>query len=99
MIQELIHPIHHVYQIDQVFEMPPFVFDISLFQGNGTSFKYNGTPASSKSSLTILSGSLPSNQTYQFMVLMQNRYNPSLQATGYLLVQVDDTYHQTIAIA
>jgi hypothetical protein len=51
-----------------------------------------------KSSLTILAGSLQSNRTYQFMVQMANRLNPSLQATGYLLVKVEDTRLQMIVI-
>ncbi len=32
------------------------------------------------------------------MVYMENRRNASLQATGYLLVLVDDTYPQMIVI-
>ncbi|CAF1375842.1 unnamed protein product [Adineta ricciae] len=43
------------------------------------------------SSFTILANSLRSNRTYQFMVQMENRRNASLQATGYVLVKVDDT--------
>lgn len=42
------------------------------------------------SSFTIVGGSLRSNQTYQFMVEMQNIANPSKQVTGYLLVNVRD---------
>jgi hypothetical protein len=33
------------------------------------------------------------------MVQMENRRNASNQATGYLLVQVDDTYPQMIVAA
>jgi hypothetical protein len=51
-----------------------------------------------KSSLTILAGSLQSNQTYQFMVYMENRQNSSIQATGYVLVQVVDNIRPMIAI-
>jgi len=51
-----------------------------------------------ESSLTILAGSLQSNRTYQFMVYMENRQNSSLQATGYVLVQVEDTHPQMILI-
>jgi hypothetical protein len=50
------------------------------------------------SSLTILSGSLQSNRTYQFMVQMENVRNSSVQATGYVLVDVVDTRPQMIAI-
>ena len=48
--------------------------------------------------MTILSGSLEINQTYQFLVVMINRRNGSHQATGYLLVKVEDTKPQLIAI-
>ena len=50
------------------------------------------------SSLTILSSSLQSNRTYQFMVQMENRQNSSQQATGYVLVKVENTHPQLIAI-
>ena len=50
------------------------------------------------SSLTVLAGSLQSNRTYQFMVQMTNRRNSSVQATGYVLVKIDDTQPQIIAI-
>ncbi len=62
---------------------------------NRTAWQYGN---SINSSLTILSGSLQSNRTYQFMVYMQNRRNSSIQATGYVLVQVQDTHPQMIAI-
>jgi hypothetical protein len=54
---------------------------------------------SPKSSITILSGSFLSNRTYQLMVYMESRRNFTLQATGYLLVRVDDTQSQMIVIA
>ncbi|CAF1473458.1 unnamed protein product [Adineta ricciae] len=50
------------------------------------------------SSITILSHSLQPNQTYQFMVYMENRENSSLQGTGYLLVDIEDNPRQTIGI-
>ncbi|UJR18997.1 hypothetical protein I4U23_022127 [Adineta vaga] len=50
------------------------------------------------SSFTILSGSLQYNRTYQFMVKMENRQNSSLQATGYVLVKVEDTRPNMILI-
>jgi hypothetical protein len=68
-------------------------------KGNGTALQYGGRNDSLKSSLTILANSLASNQTYQFMVQMVNRQNSAIQATGYLLVQVEDTQHQLIVIA
>ncbi|UJR21041.1 hypothetical protein I4U23_024141 [Adineta vaga] len=50
------------------------------------------------SSITLLPGTLASNRTYQFMVQMENRRNSSLQATGYILVNVEDTRPQMILI-
>ncbi|CAF1188688.1 unnamed protein product, partial [Adineta ricciae] len=50
------------------------------------------------SSVTILSHSLQSNRTYQFMVLMENRDNSSLQGIGYLLINVEDTPKQLIGV-
>jgi hypothetical protein len=67
-------------------------------QGNGTSLIFGNLTASPNSSVTILSGSLQSNQTYQFMVYMQNRKNSSIQATGYVLIIVEDTRPQLIAV-
>jgi hypothetical protein len=54
---------------------------------------------SPKSSVTILSGSFLSNRTYQMMVYMENRRNSTLQATDYLLIDVDDTQPQMIVVA
>ncbi|CAF1443700.1 unnamed protein product, partial [Adineta ricciae] len=62
--------------------------------GNETAWKYDST-VSSKSAVSILARSLASNQTYQFMVNMVNRENPSIYATGYLLVKIQD---QTVQI-
>ncbi len=67
-----------------------------FLKDNGTSLRYGD---SSMSSLTILSNSLTPNQTYQFMVYMENLRNSSIRATGYLLVQVDNTQPQLIVIA
>jgi len=69
-----------------------------LKKGNGTKLIYGNLTSSPKSSLTILSGSLQANQTYQFMAYLVNRKNASIQATGYVLVTVEDTYPQLIAI-
>ena len=52
-----------------------------------------------KSALTIMSRSLASNRTYQFMVRMENRRNFTNQAMGYLLVRVDDSRPQMVLIA
>ena len=62
---------------------------------NRKGFQYED---SINSSLTILSKSLQSNELYQFMILMENIYNSSKQATGYVLVKVEDTRPQLIAI-
>ncbi len=51
-----------------------------------------------QSLVTIRAGSLQSNRTYQFMVQMENRRNSSRQATGYVLVKIEDTRPQLIAI-
>ena len=68
--------------------------------GSGTPpWQYPSQTTSPKSSVTILSGALASNRTYQWMVYMENRKNATLQATGYLLVRVDDTRPQLVAIA
>ncbi|CAF1672869.1 unnamed protein product, partial [Adineta ricciae] len=64
---------------------------------NETAWKYDST-VSSKSAVVLLASSLASNQTYQFMVNMVNRENPSIYATGYLLVQVQDQTVQIIAM-
>ncbi len=64
-------------------------------EDNQTAWKYDN---SIKSSLTILAGSLQSNRTYQFMVYMESRRNASIQATGFLLVEVEDTRPQLIVI-
>ena len=48
--------------------------------------------------MTILSDSLTPHTTYQFVVLMVNRRNATLQATGFVLVKVEDTRPQLIAV-
>ncbi len=67
-------------------------------KGNATLFKYDGVALSPKSSLTILAGSLKSNQTYQFQVSVENRQNSSIKSIGYVLIKVEDTYSQMIVI-
>ena len=49
---------------------------------------YGNSSVAPKSSLMIRGGSLRPNQTYQFMVRITNRQNPSIQSTGYLLVEM-----------
>jgi len=68
----------------------------SIFsKDNQTAWKYGN---SINSSIKILSGSLQSNRTYQFMVQMENRQNSSPPVTGYVLVNIEDTSSQIIAI-
>ncbi|CAF1131898.1 unnamed protein product [Adineta steineri] len=66
--------------------------------GNGTGLIFGNLTASPNSSLTVLSGSLQLNQIYQFMVYMENRKNSSIQATGYVLVTIEVTHPQLIAV-
>ncbi|CAF4148171.1 unnamed protein product, partial [Adineta steineri] len=65
---------------------------------NQSGLIFGNLTTSPSSSLAILGGSLQSNQMYQFMVYMENRKNSSIQATGYVLVTVDDTHPQLIVI-
>ncbi|CAF4244540.1 unnamed protein product, partial [Adineta steineri] len=70
-----------------------------LFQkGNGLGLIFGNLTASPNSSLTVLGGSLQANQIYQFMVYMENRKNSSIQATGYVLVTIEVTHPQLIAV-
>ncbi|CAF1390512.1 unnamed protein product, partial [Adineta ricciae] len=65
---------------------------------NDTGLIFGNLISSPKSSLTILSGTLRSNQMYQFMVYMENKKNASIQATGYVIVTVEDTRPQLVVI-
>ncbi|CAF4191891.1 unnamed protein product, partial [Adineta steineri] len=71
---------------------------LSSRSGNGTGLIFGNLTASPNSSLTVLGGSLQSNQIYQFMVYMENRKNSSIQATGYVFVTVEVTHPQLIAV-
>ena len=57
-------------------------------------FEYKGN----ESSLTIFANVLQKTFDYQFVVQMSNRRNISLQATGYVIVQVQDSTRPMIAI-
>ena len=61
-------------------------------------WRHEGVSQSLKSALTILGGSFRANRTYQLKVQMVNKRNQSLQATGYLLLGVEETFPQLIAI-
>ncbi|CAF3751894.1 unnamed protein product, partial [Rotaria sp. Silwood1] len=65
---------------------------------NRSTLHYTNSSISPKSSITILAGSLQANRTYQFLVYMENRRNSSIQATGYLLVKIEETRPQLIAV-
>ncbi|CAF1124640.1 unnamed protein product [Adineta steineri] len=71
---------------------------LSNRSGNGTGLIFGNLTSSPNSSLTVLSGSLQSNRMYQFMVYMENRKNSSIQATGYVLVTIEVTHPQLIAV-
>ncbi|CAF1004007.1 unnamed protein product [Adineta steineri] len=66
--------------------------------GNGTGLIFGNLTLSPSSSLTVLGSSLQLNQMYQFMVYMENRKNSSIQATGYVLVTIEVTHPQLIAV-
>ncbi|CAF1438157.1 unnamed protein product, partial [Adineta steineri] len=51
---------------------------LSNRSGNGTGLVFGNLTSSPNSSLTVLAGSLQSNQIYQFMVYMENRKNSSI---------------------
>ncbi|UJR14316.1 hypothetical protein I4U23_001310 [Adineta vaga] len=53
----------------------------------------------SLSSIIILRDSLKADHTYQFVVYITNRRNATLQALGYLLVEVEISRPQMVAIA
>ncbi|CAF0915635.1 unnamed protein product, partial [Adineta steineri] len=71
---------------------------LSNRSGNGTGLIFGNLTSSPNSSLTVLGGSLQLNQMYQFMVYMENRKNSSIQATGYVLVTIEVTHPQLIAV-
>ncbi len=50
------------------------------------------------SSLKIFDGSFKSNQTYQFMVQINNRQNSSLKNRGYLIIHIRNTFSHRISI-
>lgn len=71
---------------------------LSMLTARASIVIYGNLTTSPKSSLTIRAGSFQPNYTYQFMVYMENRKNSSIQATGYVLVTIEPTYPQLIAI-
>jgi hypothetical protein len=79
-----------------------FSFNLILFiffyLDNITEWKYLSNN-SIQSSIEIFGGSLLINTTYQFMVTVINRLDPTIQASGYLIVQVENTSQPLIALA
>ena len=57
---------------------------------NQLMWRSNSSVLSSRSSLMIVGGSLRSNETYQFMVMMTHRQTSARQSQGYLRVRVED---------
>ena len=85
----------HVCVISQVIgtlDPTPSSTNRHVMVGNASGWIYDGVSQSVKSSITILANSFVlSNQTYQWMVRLTNRRNISQQATGYVLVRIEDT--------
>ncbi len=65
---------------------------------NGNAW-HHGMNTPPQSSIIIHAGSLASNHRYQFQVWMVNRRNETTQATGYLLVKVEEIRSPMISIA
>jgi hypothetical protein len=80
--------------IDDVFH---FIL-IDFYSDTKGKWNCTGVKQLPESSITILGGSLRLNATYQFLVQMGNRRNVSLQATGYVLVQIKDSNRPMISI-
>ncbi|UJR38897.1 hypothetical protein I4U23_031565 [Adineta vaga] len=57
---------------------------------NKTNFEYNGMQYPKESSIKIFRQSLQLDETYQFMIQMNNRQNSSIYAIGYVLIQIKD---------
>lgn len=65
---------------------------------NGQRLIFGNLTSSPNSSLTILSGSLQFNRTYEFMIKMTNYQNPSIHFSSLLLVTIEQTNPPLIAI-
>ena len=70
----------------------------STLVATAIAWHYEGATLSLKSSLTIGSDGLAMGQTYQFMVIMQNRRNASARSVGYLLVRMQNVNVPTISV-
>ena len=77
---------------------PRVHFVLCEVNGSSLSWRYAGVPSSLQSSLILLGGSLRANLTYQWKLQIENKRNNSLQGTGFLLLRVEDTFPQLIAI-
>ena len=97
MIPETMHPVcahHPVSSLGHPLLTPSHVTLID----NAVAWQYGGGVLSPQSSLTLVAGSLASNQTYQLMVQMENRENSSDRAVGYVVVRVENKQSQLITI-
>jgi hypothetical protein len=83
-----------VLQIDQVKDFYYFILNKNKNKENNTNWKLNQT----ESSLKIFANSFKSNQTYQFMVYINNRLNSTLKNYGYLFIHIQNTFSYRISI-
>ena len=67
------------------------------FSVNEPAVRYDASTGTN-SAVTILGGSLQSNKTYQFVVIMDAIGNVTRQGTGYVLVKVEETRPIMIAV-
>ena len=73
-------------------------FVYSSVNQSAVSWRFEGLPQSPRSSLRILRGSFLSNRTYQLMLTMKNKLDPSRQGTAFLLLRVEQRSSPLIAI-
>ena len=66
-----------------------------IYLDNETTWKYSN---SIRSSVKVFGNSFQSNRIYQFMVQIQNRQDLSRNATGYILVQIQNIGSSVITI-
>ena len=97
MTREWIRAIHRAYPISPVSD--PLSLTPLISPLLGKAWRFDGAIESPKSVLTLYAGSLAPYLTYQFMLIMTDRRNSSPPGIGYLLVNVESTQPQMIAIA
>lgn len=79
-------------------ENSPDVDEPEWFESNRTAWYYNGVPMSNKSSLIVAARSLLSKRAYRFQVRINNRRDPSIEAVGFLIVNVVDAYSPMVTV-